>query len=304
MKTERRAIPAIALLAACEGSGAEFVLEPSKDAPSVVDYGVLEVISEDDWNTLGPQEAIDTFGIHETIGAAESTEVGGGTFRFLGTGDDVCVLTDMELVFWGQSISPIQPVVNYQYSDNYNEDGDIDLFAGISAFYTGSPGVEMGDFYGVYTDSQGQQTTIAYNECLQVGAKTGFVESHAGRGTPEYCTLHTAQREKVEFTVAMHTFAVPLDDGKMDFVAAVVGTSCNSLGIDECTYLGERFRGDDESEEDYAITVVGLENAWCLDPADRPLAQYCCEYDDDYPDLCGEPPDSNFCAQFEKTKKK
>ena len=300
MRTE---IVLLAGLAGCQGSGAEFVLEPTKDAPAVQDFGVLEVIPEEEWDALGAQEAIDTYGIHETIGPAETGHVGGGTFRFIATTDEVCVFTDMELVFWGQSISPIQPNPNYQYSDNYDDDGDIDLFAGISAFYTGSPGVEMGDFYGVYTDSQGQQTTIAYNECLQVGAKPGFVESHAGRGTPEFCTLDTEQRQGVEFTVAMHTFAVPLDDGKMDFVAAVVGASCGSLGVQnpeawECEYLGETFQGD-ESDEEYGIKVVGLENAYC---AGSP-SQYCCEHDDDYPDLCGEPPDSAFCALFEKDEK-
>jgi hypothetical protein len=295
MKADMATLAGVGMLAACQGSGAEFVLEPSNDAPAVADYGVLEVIPADEWDALGPQEAIDTYGIHEVLGAPETGHFGGGTFRFLGNGDDVCVLTDMELVFWSQSISPVQPIANFQYPDNYNDDGDIDLFAGISAFYTGSPGVEMGDFYGVYTDSQGQQTTIAYNECLQNGAKAGFNESHAGRATAEFCTLDTNQREGVEFTVALQTFAVPLDDGKMDFVAAVVGESCNALAIDECTYLGEKFIGD-SSEEDYEVEVIGMENAWCaLTPS-----QYCCEWDDDYPDLCGDPPDTTFCEQFEK----
>jgi len=290
----------VALLAACTGSGSDFVLEPTADAPAVSDFGMVDVISEDDWNKLGEQAAIDEYGIHETVGPAETGHVGGSTFRFVAPGGDVCIFTDPELVFWGQSISPIQPNVNFQYADNYNDDGDIDLFAGISAFYTGSPGVEMGDFYGVYTDSQGQQTTIAYNECLQNGAKSGFVESHAGRGTPEFCTLDTDQREGVEFTVAMQTFAVPLDDGKLDFVAVVVNASCSSLGLGaptyECKYHGERFQREDESDEDYAVAVIGLEDAYC---AGTP-SQYCCEHADEYPDMCGEPPDSSFCQQFKK----
>src|SRR6185295_13720515 len=103
MRIEIGAIPVLALLAACSGSGADFVLEPSDDAPAVVDYGTLDVIPLDDWNKLGSQAAIDKYGIHETLGAPEPTKLGGGTFRFIGTGDDVCVFTDMELVFWGQS---------------------------------------------------------------------------------------------------------------------------------------------------------------------------------------------------------
>jgi hypothetical protein len=303
----RAEISAMVLLAACTGSGADWVLEPTEDAPAVADYGMLDVIPEDEWNSLGPQEAIDKYGIHDTIGPAETGHLGGSTYRFIATGGDVCIFTDPELVYWGQSISPIAPISNYQYSDNYDDDGDIDLFAGISAFYTGSPGVEMGDFYGVYTDSQGQQVSIAYNECLQNGAKQGFTESHSGRGTPEFCTLDTEEREGVEFTVAMQTFAVPLDDGKLDFVAAVVGANCSDLALSapkyECKYHGERFQRDDESDDDYAITVLGMEDAYCsVDPeTDGPgLAQYCCEHDDEYPDLCGEPPDSSFCAQFEK----
>ena len=304
----RAEVAALVLLAACEGSGAEFVLEPSGDAPAVADFGMLDVIPLEEWSKLGPQEAIDTYGIHDTVGPATTGHVAGSTFRFIATGGDVCVFTDPELVFWGQSISPISPTVNFQYSDNYNDDGDIDLFAGLSALYTGSPGVEMGDFYGVYTDSQGQQTTIAFNECLQAGYPgSDLVESHSGRGTPEFCTLHTKGREGVEFTVAMQTFAVPLDDGKLDFVAAVVGGKCGGgtvqdpgVGLDapsyECEYHGERFQRDDESDEDYAIAVVGLEDAYC---AQNP-SQYCCEHDGEYPDLCGEPPDSAFCDQFKK----
>jgi hypothetical protein len=43
-----------------------------------------------------------------------------------------------------------------------------------------------------------------------------------------------------------------------------------------------------------------MEQAWC---AQTP-SQYCCEHEADYPELCGEPPDSAFCAQFEKDGKK
>jgi hypothetical protein len=302
MKTEPATIAVLAAaLSGCAGSGDEFVLTPTSDAPAIADYGELEVIPAAEWEKLGPQAAIDTYGFHGTIGAPESGHFGGGTFRFLGNGGNVCVFTDMELVFWGQSISPIQPNLNYAYSDNYNDDGDIDLFSGISAFYTGSPGVEMGDFYGVYTDSQGQQTTLAYNECLQTGGKPGFNESHGGRGAPEYCTLDTDQRDGVEFTVALQTFAVPLDDGKLDFVTAVVALdgndTCGDLNLTECTYLGETFLGD-RAQEDYDIEVVGMESAFCA----TDVSQYCCEFEDEYPDLCGDPPDSTFCEQFDEKK--
>src|SRR5215203_1219837 len=106
----RADVAAMALLAACAGSGADYVLEPTKDAPAVADYGVLDVIPKDVWDKLGPQEAIDTYGIHDKIGPAETGHLGGSTYRFIAPpdGGDVCILTDPELVFWSQSISPIQ----------------------------------------------------------------------------------------------------------------------------------------------------------------------------------------------------
>ena len=83
-------------------------------------------------------------------------------------------------MFWNQSVAADNARTNYSYPDLEEDDGDIDMFAGLSAYYTGSPGVEIGDFTGFYPDSLGNQIEIEYGLCTQVGAQ-GQDDSHAGR---------------------------------------------------------------------------------------------------------------------------
>ena len=193
----------------------------------------------------------------------------------MGTGDDVCVILDPETVFWNQSIAPASRVDQYAYPDYFDDDGDLDLFGGMSSYYTGSPGVEIGDFRGFYTDSKGELVEIQYGECNQTGYG-GVDGAHAGRAKPEFCTIDTDQQEGVEFTVVMETWAVPLDDGVLSFGVAVMNERCPRVDTSECFIRTESL---DANGEPKACTDK-LEYAQC----DGKLASFCCAN----PEMCGD----------------
>ena len=209
------------------------------------------------------------------LGRAPDLTKGGATFTFMGTGDDVCVILDPETVFWNQSIAPASRVDQYAYPDYFDDDGDLDLFGGMSSYYTGSPGVEIGDFRGFYTDSKGELVEIQYGECNQTGYG-GVDGAHAGRAKPEFCTIDTDQQEGVEFTVVMETWAVPLDDGVLSFGVAVMNERCPRVDTSECFIRTESL---DANGEPKACTDK-LEYAQC----DGKLASFCCAN----PEMCGD----------------
>lgn len=209
------------------------------------------------------------------LGRAPDLTKGGATFTFMGTGDDVCVILDPETVFWNQSIAPASRVDQYAYPDYFDDDGDLDLFGGMSSYYTGSPGVEIGDFRGFYTDSKGELIEIQYGECNQTGYG-GVDGAHAGRAKPEFCTIDTDQQEGVEFTVVMETWAVPLDDGVLSFGVAVMNERCPRVDTSECFIRTESL---DANGEPKACTDK-LEYAQC----DGKLASFCCAN----PEMCGD----------------
>lgn len=151
---------------------------------------------------------------------------------------EVCVIVDAEAVYWNQSISPTEREEAFAFPDFPNDDGDLDLFVGMTSYYTGSPGVELGDFKGFYTDSRGRQLEIEYGECQQNGSRLGFINAHAGRGSVEACPIEVGNRADVPFTVVLDTFSVPLDDGVLSFGTLVVEGDCRGI-IDECTVRGE-----------------------------------------------------------------
>ena len=55
----------------------------------------------------------------------------------------------------------LRPVEQYLYPDNVFDDGDLDLFAGFSVYYSGSPGVEIGNFQILFEDALGNQARFA-----------------------------------------------------------------------------------------------------------------------------------------------
>ena len=191
--------------------------------------------------------------------------------------------------------------------DLEEDDGDIDLFAGLSSYYTGSPGIELGDFKGFYTDSLGKEIEIEYGECIQYGARQGMNNAHAGRAAAEFCTINTENREDVLYTVVLESFSIPLSDGALGFGAVVVNGQCGSdRPVDECTLYGEGLI--EQRDEDGSIKydeatgemiasaracTVQLEAAACADS----LHLYCCEY----PLMCGEDADRTICENLEES---
>lgn len=276
-------------LAGCDRNGRDLVQRPDEDFAPVIELGELAVISSDEARIIANLgcEAEDGSRrcVYDQVGTPPAGTRGGATFTFKGTGGDVCVIVDPEAVFWNQSISPTEANEIYVYPDNTRDDGDLDLFGGLSSYYTGSPGIDLGDFKGFYTDSLGNTIEIEYSECVQVG-RLGQTDAHAGRGSPEYCEIDTEMRAGVDYTVVLQTFATPLDDGVLSFGAMVVDGGCGMGGIsvNECTVPNEAL--DPETGEVRA-GFEALEDAFCANT----MLEFCCGN----PDMCGSDPPEDVC---------
>ena len=298
-------------LVGCDRNAKDLVPQPSDKFPGIIEIGHLEVVDPDTLSALVGQEAgtlpyispsLDADGealyaelypddtlrpyYYGQLGQAETGEQGGATFTFTGTGGEVCLIVDPETVFWSRSIvKPPNTEAKFAYPDFYNDDGDLDLFAGMSSYYTGSPGLEIGDFTGFYTDSKGEVIEIQYGECTQNGSSmSGITNAHAGRGTVEYCTIDTDQKEGIEYTVVLETFSVPLDDGVLSFGVSVVNERCARLDTSECFVRGESFNGNGKTR----TCTDKLEAAQC----EGVLGTFCCAN----PEMCG--PEDNETDAF------
>ena len=300
-------------LMACDRKGEDYIPAADGTYPPVLDIGELAVMDAAMLQELRAsgttarawcKDNLDNNGnpycFYGLLGQAPAGIKGGATFTFRGTGEKVCVLTDPETVFWNTAVAATNPNNNYSYADLEQDDGDIDLFAGLSSYYTGSPGVELGDFKGFYTDSLGNSVAIEYGECFQYGAQSGMNNAHAGRATPEYCTINTSNREEKLYTVVLESFAVPLDDGALGFGAVVLAGACGDYVLNECTLFGEGLEAQTDANGDVvkdtvsgeveALTrpcTVQLEQASC----DGELQAFCCAY----PAMCGEDGDRDQC---------
>lgn len=256
----------LAVLTACDREGRDYVPLPIDGIPGVdvLNDGMdVEVISQDDWSS--EQVRLDS-AIYSQLGPPTPGLQGGATMTFVGTGGEVCVMVDPAAVYWNQSVSAQSPQAAYAYPDNVSDDGDIDIEVGLSAYYTGSPGIEMGTFEQPYEDSLGNQVTIEFNECLMVGSR-GQTGAHAGRATPEYCTIDTSLHPGRQYTVVLRTWSLPTDDGILDYGVAVFEGSCSSgitpTGVSnvECTMPGEsQEEGFPELE---AAFCAGEQAAFC-----------------------------------------
>jgi len=282
-------------LMGCDRDAKDLVPVPDDAFPGVIEIGELAIVTKEEFNLLNGYVEDNPIPVvrqencteredgtlrcfYGQLGQTELGEKGGATFTFTGNGEEICLVVDPETVFWAQSVKPGENrVKEYAYPDFYNDDGDLDLFSGLSSYYTGSPGVELGDFKGFYTDSLGQQVEIEYGECFQTGARTGMNDAHAGRATVEYCAIDTDQREGIQYTVMLETVSVPLDDGIMSFGAVVLEGRCTRLGPTECTIRGESL---DPISGDKRYCTEQLEQAQC----DKQLGPFCCAN----PGMCGD----------------
>ena len=259
----RVALLVLMSLGSCDKSGDYLVPQAIDGYPPVLELGELEVISLEDWeDSTKRNDQIYRGDVGAPVGAFD----GGITFTFKGTGDKVCVMVDPEAIFWNRSVQ-VEPVEAYSYPDNYVDDGDLDLSAGLAANYTGSPGLELGNFQGQYTDSLGNVVEIEYDLCVMTDYY-GDYPAHAGRAAPEYCSIDTEGREGIEYTVVLKTFSTPLDDSILSFATGVYAGRCED--IDECTITGESPKDGFEAAE----------QAFC----NTQMAEFC----EQNPEWCGE----------------
>lgn len=289
-------------LSSCDRKGTDYLPQPVGDYPSVLDIGSLGIMTQAQFEefrqmrhpglTPEDEDATDEgtpyvsplewcrdpanfdadgnpvcyFG---QVSGSVSGVRGGATYTFsvprAADGDEiteVCVIVDAETVFWNQSISPTEREEDYAFPDFPNDDGDLDLFVGMTSYYTGSPGVELGDFKGFYTDSRGRQLEIEYGECQQTGAQRGFNNAHAGRASVEACPIAVGNRSDVPFTVVLDTFSVPLDDGVLSFGTLVVEGDCRGF-VDECTIRGESLVAEETGTEPDPGTLTSYTERTC-----------------------------------------
>jgi hypothetical protein len=242
-------------LAACDYDGDRFYGEIYPHVPGVIHLGNEIPISA----VTTPEEA-QAAAFYSELGNMGSVARGGATLNFLGNGGAVCVWIDPETLRWNQSVSAASPLPHYSYPDNIFDDGDLDLFGGLSVYYNGSPGETVGNFEVKYEDKLGNPIPIEFNECIMQNY-FNEPEGHAGRGHPEYCTLRNTI-EGVPYTILLDQFLVPLDDDRLGYGVILAEGTCEDLKStadvagDECMILGESLKPVDASEHDYRDTPI------------------------------------------------
>ena len=303
-----RTLVVLLALTACDREGRDYIAWPEDSHPGVQNLdervGELPVMTAAQFDNFETRHAMS---VYAELGAPLPGTFGGATITFTAPGTDVCILVDPEAVFWNQAVAATLPDENYSYPDNYRDDGDIDMEIGLTAYYTGSPGVEMGDFAAVYEDSLGNETRLEFNECYMPGYGS-TTNAHAGRASIEYCDLDTSLHPNKSYTVVLNTYSIPLDDNRLGFVVAAVEGACSDIGVSgggltECLFQGEAgsfHDADDKAYEDglfhtradlvgnEAVDVPGaegwsgtqLEQEFCLGD----LNVFC----QNHPHLCGE----------------
>lgn len=227
--------------------------------------------------------------IYAEVGAPNIPGRGGVTFDLVGTGDEICIWMDPELAFWNEAVNQNPGPLDrkWAYPDNVFDDGDIDMFAGLSVYYTGSPGEVIGDFVVRYEDSLGQVVPVSLAACPNTFGVVGDPAA-AGRGQPEFCTLPPTE-VGVSYTVLLKTWSTPLDDDRLAFGLLVANGSCDDLRevanpnnvtveTDECLIQGESlmpegedygpFFGFDAAAARQWPGSIDFENQFCKPPSE------------------------------------
>jgi len=244
MRTHRwhLAIAALALagvwLAGCDINGLAVTQywddENRTDLPS----DVIDMMEDDDPPQLVNNEDGWPAPYIGEVGAVHygSGEAGGATATFTGTGGDVCLIVDPQTVFRDNWVWTSDGVVGDASMDDYlYDDGDLDILAGFTADYTGTHGSVMGNFERTFLDPNGVERVADFNLCIQYDY-WGLPGGSAGRASPEFCTIETVA--DVEYTVALQTFSVPLDDDRLRFAFQIREGACPTE-VTECTLRGD-----------------------------------------------------------------
>lgn len=206
----KRSLIGLAVLAAAPACGGiPRSVDTGGNAPLIVDLDATQPL------VIGAESGGTVRGPHKGRG-----ERGGVTGTFLGNGGPMCVVIDPEGSFLGA---------------NHLDDGDLDLFVGRAADYTGTPGITMGEFSGEYVDPLGVAHTLNQNLCIQYDL-FGLPGAHAGAASPEFCTIETDAG--VPYLMQGETFSVPPDDEMLTFAAAVFNGACPQ--VTESTLTGDQ----------------------------------------------------------------
>lgn len=231
------------VLAGCLASERDLLFPAAVEGvPAIVHLGeltplVLNTEIPADENAALPvvaanRETVANGTIYHELGPTGTTEFGGSTFNFKGTGGNVCVWVDPELLSWSQSVQPNGGNPNFEYPDNIYDDGDIDLQGGLSVYYSGNPGDVIGSFSVDYRDALGNVVPIDLVECFilseRLGASASVTPSHAGRGSPEYCTIENTIAG-VDYTMLLETYSTPIDDRRLGYGLVVTEGTCDEL---------------------------------------------------------------------------
>lgn len=297
MRVQTFAIATLLAATGCDYSGDWLFDGAVEGVPGVVHLN--DELGEFTPATVEGPAQVDQAVIYGEVGPTGTTEAGGATISFEGTGGHVCLWVDPELVFWNQSVSAARPNPTYSYPDNVFDDGDLDLYAGFSAYYNGTPGEQMGDFDIRYEDSLGNPIEIGLNECT-ISSLTASTGGHSGRGAPEYCTLRNTQ-PGVTYMVALEAWSTPLDDSRLGYGLLVVDGTCGELqeaanvAHNECLILGEAVDG---SANDAPGPWVGADNvpsrAGSVD-----FEQAFCRGGSNLTDFCATEAEQNDCSDPE-----
>lgn len=245
--------PLLAAAVACDYTGDELFSNPT-DVPGVLHLETITPIDVESLADIAPNV------VYGEVGATGSSAIGGVTYSFVGTGGSVCLWVDPEAAAWNQSVGKLAPVEQWTYPDNPQDDGDLDLYAGLAVYYNGSPGEEVGNFEILYEDSLGNQVPVQLNECT-IASGTAVTGGHAGRGMPEYCTLQATQ-PGVNYLVLMESWSTPLDDDRLSYGMFVANGDCRTLlgnvnVSDECVILGESIEHSCATIEEGTGKVTG-----------------------------------------------
>lgn len=214
---------------------------PVEDLPPVLHLGELPVVP------LTTREELASQVVYGEIGPTGTPETGGVTFTFRGVDGPICIWMDPELATWVQTVETTvqQPSAPYTQPDNIYDDGDLELFAGLSVFYTGTPGDSIGNFAVRTNDQLGNELQVQYLECSPTGDSSSAITSnHGGRGAPESCEIPSSIAGS-SYTAVLDAWSLPLDDARLGFGVIVVQGTCEdfrgSLGPaqQECLIVGE-----------------------------------------------------------------
>ncbi|MEM6928030.1 MAG: hypothetical protein AAF602_13950 [Myxococcota bacterium] len=258
MKADLRILASVlaaGALAGCDYSGDWLFSQPVPGLPPVYN------ITQPDGSSLVPAvvtspEEVAEATIYGEVAASQTTELGGVTAEFVGTGGSVCIWVDPEVMYWTQAVAGgnIGAGANFQYPDNVWDDGDLDLRVGLSVYYTGSPD-SIGDFLVSYEDDLGNPVEVELQDCPNQEVTPLFADFvDGGSGAPERCTIDRTE-PGVSYTIVLRTWSTPIDDDRLSYGLLVAEGPCS--GANSVESAAGRFNQNQATDEN-------VSNAECV----------------------------------------